>query len=135
MAHGTPDWVRMVQVVVTVENVPVVAEEATEYVIDTYGSYSGSSSTYEDLFNRTVPSDRKGILDKIELSCDNYAVALFKIVVKGVAIMSDERLPESFTKEFPGLQLKAGQQTLVQVKSDGATTIAAYCDVSYKEIG
>lgn len=135
MPNSSPPWVRQSQIVVTVENVPVPEEEATETVIDTFGSYSGSSSTYQDLFNRTIPADRKGILDEIELSCDNYAVAQFKIVVKSVTIVEDQVIPESWTKKFPSLQLKAAQQVLVQVKSDGSTTINAYCDVSYKEIG
>jgi len=135
MARGAPDGVLMIQAVVTVENVPIAVEEATEYVIDTYGTYSGSSDSYQDLFNRTVPADRKGILGTVELSCSNYSVATWRIVVKGVTIMEDEKLPESFSKEWPNLQLKAGQQVLVQVKSDGATSINAYCDVSYKEVG
>ena len=135
MAKGAPDYILLMQHVITVENVPVVVEEASEYVIDTYNIYGGNSSSYQDLFNRIVPSACKGILDEIELSCDNYSVAVFKIVVKGVTVVNGEKIPESWTKKYPGLQLKAGQQILVQVKSDGTTTINAYCDVSYKEVG
>lgn len=135
MPNTSPAWVRQVQVVVNVENVPIVPEPASEYALDTYGTYSGSSSTLQDLFNRTVPSDRIGVLESIEFSTDNYDVATWYVEVKGVVILNNEKLPESFTKEFPTLHLAATEQVLVQVKSDGATTINAYADVSYKEVG
>lgn len=139
MAHGAPDFVTRVEVAVTVETEPgvfkvIVPEAATEYAIDTFDAYSGSTDTWEDLFNQTVPSGRIGILNSIELSCDNYAVCAWKVVVKGVTIMNGEILPESFTKEFPELHLSAEEQVLVQVKSDGSTYISAWCDVSYKEV-
>lgn len=135
MAHGAPDFIARYQVVVTVENVPIVPEAATEYIIDTYGSVSTSSASLQTLFSRTVPSGRVGILNSIELSTDNYDVAQFEIIVKGVTIVDSEKLPESFTKEFPSLHLKAAESISIKVKSDGSTTINAWCDVSYKEVG
>uniref|UniRef100_A0A6M3Y3D8 Uncharacterized protein n=1 Tax=viral metagenome TaxID=1070528 RepID=A0A6M3Y3D8_9ZZZZ len=135
MARGAPDWVSMVQVAVTVENVPIIPDPATEYALDTYGSVSTSSATLQTLFSRTVPADRVGILNAIELSCDNYDVAIFEIVVKGVTIVDNETIPESFTKDFPELHLAAAEAVTVKVKSDGSTTINAWCDVSYKEVG
>lgn len=135
MAKGAPDHILLTQVAVVVENVPIVPESATEYILDTFGKVSTNSATLQTLFSRTVPSDRIGILDSIELSTDNYDVAQFEIIVKGVTIMDSEKLPESFTKDFPRVQLIAGESTTVKVKSDGATTINAYCDVSYKEVG
>ena len=135
MAKDAPDGVKLIQTTIIVENEPIIPQEASEFVIDTYGTYSGNSSSAQDLFNRTVPSSRKGILEEIELSTDNYDVATWYIEVKGVVVLNWEKLPESFTKRLPMLELKAAQQVLVQVKSDGATTINAYCDVSYKEVG
>lgn len=134
MARGAPDGVLMVQVAVTIENVPVVEKAATEHALDTYGSVSTSSASLQTLFSRTVPSGRVGILNAIELSCDNYAVAAWEIIVKGVTILDSEKLPESFTKEFPSLHLAATESISVKVKSDGAAAINAYCDISYKEI-
>jgi hypothetical protein len=125
----------MVQVAVTVENVPIIPDSATEYTLDTYGSVSTALAALQTMFSRTVPAGRVGILDSIELSCDNYDVAEFEIVVKGVTILNSEKLPESFTKEFPSLHLVAGEAVTIKVKSDGATTINAWCDVSYKEVG
>ena len=135
MSKGAPDHILLTQVAVVVENVPIVPESATEYILDTYGKVSTSSTTLQTLFSRTVPADRIGILDSIELSTDNYDVAQFEIIVKDVTIMDSEKLPESFTKDFPRVQLIAGESITVKVKSNGTTTINAYCDVSYKEVG
>lgn len=135
MAKGAPDHVLLVQVAVTVDNVPVVPDQSSDYVIDTYGAVSTSSATLQSLFSRTVPSGKIGILDSIELSTDEYAIASFEVVVKGVTILDSEKIPESFTKEFPSLHLEAGDSITVKVKSDGSTTIDAWCDISYKEIG
>jgi hypothetical protein len=135
MATGAPDGVLMIQVAVTVENVPIIANPATEYALDTFGIVSTSSSTLQTLFSRTVPAGRVGILNSIELSCDNYDVAIFEIVVKGVTVLDSEKLPESFTKDFPSLHLAATESITVKVKSNGSTMINVWCDVSYKEVG
>lgn len=135
MALDTPDFVTRVQVAVTVENVPIVPEAATEYPIETFGRLSTSSSSLQTLKTYTVNTDRVLVLRAIELSCDNYAVAQFKITVAGETVMDTNYLPESFSKEFPDIHLSAGQVVLVQVKSDGSTTIVAYCDLNAKEVG
>lgn len=135
MANSSPPWVRQVQVVVNVENIPILPEAATEYAIDSYGTLSTSSSTYQTLKEWEVTANRIGILRAIELSCDNYAVAQFKLVVAGTTVFEDKKLPESFTKDWPDLQLTAGQKCTVSVKSNGTTTINAYCDINGKEVG
>lgn len=135
MARGAPDGVLMIQVAVTVENVPVVPITAKEYAIATFGIKSTSSSSYQTVKAITTTAERVGILRACEISCDNYAVAQFKLVVKGVTIFEDKKLPESFTKEFPDLVMSAAETATLYVKSDGSTTITAYCDFSYKEVG
>ena len=134
MTRGAPDGVLMTQVAVTVDNVPVVPDPATEYPAATYGSVPTSSSSYQTVAEITVTAGRVGILRAVEISCDNYAVAQFKLVVAGVTIFKDEKLPESFTKEWPDLQLAAAQVATLSVKSDGSTTINAYGDYDYKEV-
>lgn len=133
--QDAPDGTQWVQVISVVIDKPVPEESATEHVIDTYDKKSTNSAVYQTIVSRTVPGGRIGILDSIELSCDNYDVAQFRITVKGVKILDGDKLPESFTKDFPSLHLAPGESWKVEVKSDGATTIAAYCDVSYKEVG
>lgn len=135
MAHGAPDGVLMVQVAVTVENEPIVPKTSEEYAIATYGSKSTSSSTYQTVKAITTTTDRIGILRAVEISCDNYAVAQWKLIVKGVTIFEDVYIPESFTKEFPDLVMAEAETATLYVKSDGSTTITAYGDFNYKEIG
>ena len=113
----------------------IIPSPGTEYPVATYGVVSTSSSSYQTLKSITVTTGRMGVLGAIEISCDNYAVAQFKLVVADVTIFEDKKLPESFTKEFPELHLLAGKIITLSVKSDGTTTITAYCDVSYKEVG
>lgn len=135
MPNSSPPWVRQVQVTVIVENEPVPEQSSTEYALDTYGYVSTSSATLQTLFSRTVPSGRVGILDEIEMSCDDYDTAQWEIIVKGVTVLDSETIPESFTKSFPSLHLAAAESLTVKVKSDGTATIKAWCDVSYKEVG
>ena len=135
MPNSGPPWVRQMEVVVVVENEPVPEQPATEYAIATYGVKSTSSDSYQSVKGVTCTADRIGVLRAVEISCDNYAVAQFKLVVKGVTIFEDKKLPESFTKEFPDLKLSEGQSAELFVKSDGSLTINAYCDFSYKEVG
>ena len=135
MPNSSPAWVRQVQVTVIVDNAPVPEQPSTEFALDTYGYVSTSSSTLQTLFSRTVPSAKIGVLDEIELSCDNYDVASWEIIVKGVTILDSETIPESFTKAFPSLHLEADESITVKVKSNGSATIKAWSDVSYKEVG
>ena len=135
MATGAPDGVLMIQVAVTVENVPVVPTAANNYPIATYTYISTSSDSYQTIKELTVTTGRLGVLRGVEISCDNYAVAQFKLIVAGVTVFEDKKIPASFTKEFPDLEMSAGQKATLYVKSDGATTITAYCDFNYKEVG
>ncbi len=127
MAHGNPDYVSRMTIVVT------KGEPSDEFAIATFGSVSTSSSSYQTVKSLTVTADRVGVLRAVEISCSNYAVAQLKLEVAGVTIFEDKKLPESFTKEFPDLRVAAGEELILSVKSDGSTTIVAYCDFSYKE--
>ena len=133
MPKDAPDGTLVMQVAVTIgsdNKVPIASEE---HPIDGYGKYSGLASTLQTLKSWTVTAEREGELRDIELSCSNYAVAQFKITVAGTVTMDTNYLPESFTAAFPLLKLAAGDIVLVQVKSDGSTTINAYCWINGKE--
>lgn len=135
MARGAPDGVLMVQVAVTVENVPIVPVAAENYPVATYTYISTSSSSYQTIKEIEVTTDRVGILRAVEMDTDNYSVAQFKLVVAGVTVFEDKKIPASFTKEFPDLEMSAGQKATLSIKSDGSTTITGYCDYNYKEVG
>lgn len=134
MAHGAKDGTLIIQVAVTVGDDAKVPLASEEHPIDGYGKYSGSDSTLQELKSWTVTALREGILEEIELSVDNYAVAQFKITVAGVVVMTENLIPESFTASFPGQKLAAGSEVLVEIKSDGSTTITAYCWITAKEV-
>lgn len=134
MAHGAPDGTLIIQVAVTVGDKGKVPLTSEQYPIDGYGKYTGSAATLQTLKSWTITTDRVGKLHGIELSCDNYAVAQFKITVAGVTVMDTNLLPESFTAEFPPLDIEAEAEVLIQVKSDGSTSIVAYCWIDGKEV-
>ena len=133
--RGAPDGVLMVQVAVTVENVPIVPEPATEYPIDGYGKATRTSATLATLKSWTITADRVGILRTIEIACSNSAVGQFKITVAGKVVFTTNLIPESFSAEFPDIHLSAGQEVLIQYKSDGSTSLTGYCWITGKEVG
>lgn len=135
MAKDAPDGVKLIATTVIVENEPIVETPTTEFPIASYGVVSTSSSSYQELVTWTVAAQRVGLLRAVEISCDNYDVAQFKLVVAGVTVFKDKKLPESFTKEFPDIRLAAASMVTLSVKSDGATTITAYADLNAKEVG
>lgn len=135
MAKGAPDHILLTQVVVVVENVPFPTLAANNYPVPTYGVKSTLSSEYQTVKEIEVTKNRVGILRTIEIATDNYAVAQWKLVIAEVEIFADKKFPDSFTKELPDLEMSAGQKATLYVKSDGTTTINAYCDFGYKEVG
>lgn len=134
MAHGAKDGTLIMQISVTVGSDAKVPLASEQHPIDGYGKYEGNSSTLQTLKSWTVTADREGELSTIEISCSNYSVAQFKITVAGVTVMDTNYLPESFSAEFPKQKLAAAAEVLVQVKSDGSTTIKAYCWITGKEV-
>ena len=135
MPNSGPPWVRQMEVVVVVENEPVPEQPGTEYAIDSFGYYKGSAGTYQELKKWTITTDRIGVLRSVELDTDHYDVAQFRITVKGTTVLEDRKIPTPFSKEWPDIKLSEAQEVLVEVKSDGSTTIKAWCDLNGKEVG
>lgn len=135
MPRGAPDWVNIVQVAINVNGVPVAPASDTDYLVPAFGAKSTSANTYQVVKSITVNSGKVGILRAVEIACNNYGVALWQLVINGVTIFADVLLPESFTQEWPDIQLPAGAVIELSVKSDGTTTISAYGDFAYKEVG
>ena len=157
MATGAPDGVLMIQVAVTIDNVPTVqpsitaadyyaamvaalnaqdkAKPATEYPVGGWGHVQTLSADWVELKSWIVTTGRVGVLKAVEVACDNYAVAKFKLLVAGVTVMPIDYLPESFSAEFTDLHLAAGQEVILYVQSNGSTTISAYGWINCKEVG
>jgi len=135
MTHGSPDWVRIVQVAVIIDNQPVAPTTLEESVFDGFGSKSTSSSSYQTVSSWTVSTGKIGKLYKIELACDDYDTALWRVTVAGTKVLDGDSIPSELSKDFGELTLDAGDQVLIEVKSDGSTTIEAYADIDGKEVG
>ncbi len=135
MAHGTPDWVRMVQVVVTVENVPIVPEAATEVAAGDAGNYNGASDEYQTVATWTVATGKVGELKEILIISDNYAKTLAQITIAGEVWETDWSPTSAMPIIFEDLKLAAGVVVLVEAHSDGVTTIDVDALIVGKEIG
>lgn len=135
MGFDIPDGPQPIMTVSVIAGEPKQETETTEYAISSYGSKSTSSASYQTVKSWTITASRTGILRAVEMSCDNYAVATWRLTVAGVTVFEDVKFPESFSQGFPDLKLAAASQVLLEVKSDGATTINAYCALDAKEVG
>lgn len=135
MSFDIPDGPQPQITVEMVGTTPTTPEPETEHAIDSYGSVTTTSSSYQTVKSWTVTAARMGILRAVELACSNYGVASWKLVVAGITVFEDKTFPESFTKGFPDLKLAAAAVVTLSVKSDGTTSITAYCDLDAKEVG
>lgn len=130
-----PDGVQVVQVAVTVDNVIVLPQPANERAIAGYGNLSTSSASYQTVTSWTVAAGKGGVLSGIEIACDNYTIATWKLVVAGVTVFIGITIPSRLTKPFPNLLLAAGDVVIISVHSDGVVTINTYADIDGKEQG
>lgn len=133
--HGTPDWVRMVQMVVTVENVPVVPEPATERAAGDADKYSGTDTTYQTVATWTVATDKVGELKEILILSDDYDHTEIKITVGAVTWCEDWAPQGAMPIIFEDLKLAEAAIVKVEAKSDDGTAIEVDAIIVAKEIG
>jgi hypothetical protein len=133
--HGTPDWVRMVQVAVTVDNVPVVPEPATERAAGDTGKYSGSATTYQEVASWTIATAKVGELKEILILSDDYDHTEIKITVGAVTWCTDWAPQGAMPIIFEDLKLAAASVVKVETKSDDGTAIEVDAIIVAKEIG
>lgn len=135
MAHGTQDWIRMVQITVIVENVPVVQEPATECAAGAAGNYSGTATTYQEVASWTVATEKVGDLKEILILSDDYDHTQVKITVGTVTWCEDWSPTGAMPIIFEDLKLAAATEVKVEAKSDDGTTIDVDAIIVAKEIG
>jgi len=135
MAHGTPDWVRMVQVAVTVENVPIVPEAATEVAAGAEGDYNGTEQTYQEVCSWTVSTNKVGELKEILIISNLYTKTVTKVTIGGVTWATDWTPVSAMPLIFEDLKLAAGTEVEVEVKSSDGTEIEVYAIIVGKEVG
>lgn len=130
-----PDGAQLVQVAVTVANEVVLPTPSAERAVAGYGSISTSSASYQTVTSWTVAVGKVGVLCEVEMACDNYPVAVWKLVVGSVTVYDGVTLQSYINKRFPDLRLAAGELVTISVKSNGSTTVTAYADIDCKEQG
>lgn len=135
MAHGAPDWVRIVQVVVTVNLEPVVPGTATEVSAGDTGKYSGSDTTYQEVASWTISADKVGELKEIMILADDYDHTLIKITVGSDTWCNDWDPQGSMPLVFEDLKLSEAQVVKVEARSDDGTAIEVDAVITGKEIG
>lgn len=135
MAHGTPDWVRMVQVAVTVENVPVVPEAATEWAAGGARKLSPLTGTYQVVKSWTVTPGKVGELKEILILSDDYAHTEVKITVGAVTWCGEWTPTASMPVIFEDLKLAGGTVVKVEARSTDGTAIEVDAIIVGKEIG
>ena len=135
MAHGTPDWVRIVQIAVTVENVPVVPEPATEVAAGGAGKYSGTDQTYQTVVTWTVAAEKVGELKEILVLSDDYDHTQVKITVGAVTWAEDWNPMAAMPIIFEDLKLAKTTAVKVEAKSTDGTAIEVDTIIVGKEIG
>lgn len=135
MASGAPDGVLMIQVAVTVENVPVVPAPAREWAAGAVGRYTGAATTYQTVATWTVTADRVGDLKEILILSSDFTKSYFQVTVGSVVYASDWMTTSALPLIFEDLKLAAGTVVKVETKSTDGTAITVDAAIVAKEIG
>lgn len=130
-----PDGVHVVQVAVTVNNIPVVPTAENEVPAGQVGRYTGTSASYQTVAAWTVTAAKTGRLSEVSLRTSNYAKSTWKLVIGATTFMTDKVVGGALTLDFGGLALAAAAVVTLSVKSDGSTSITADGSIVGKEVG
>lgn len=135
MAGDLPDWVRMVQVAVTIDNVPIVPTPATERAAGGVGKYTGTDETYQEVASWTVATGKIGELKEIYILSDDYAHTEIKITIGAVTWCTDWTPQGVMPIIFEDLRLAAASIVKVETQSTDGTAIVVDVIIVGKEIG
>jgi hypothetical protein len=125
----------MIQVAVTVDNVPVVSTPAVEAAAGGIGRYSGADTTYQTVKSWTVATGKTGELKEISMTSTVLAKTHWKIVIGAVTFVTDLLLGAPVSFPFFDLKLAAGVVVTVSCKSTDGSSINADASIVGKEIG
>lgn len=133
--HGAPDWVRMVQIAVTVDLVPVVPKETEQRAAGGVGRYSGVLQTYQTVVSWTVAALKVGELKEILILSSDYTKTLLQVTVGSVTWATDWVKLSAMPIIFEDLKLAAAIVVEVEAKSSDGTSITVDAIIVGKEIG
>ena len=125
----------MIQVAVTVENVPLVPRAATEVAAGGIGHYAGSDTEYQTVKSWTVTALKTGELKEISFTGTVLAKTYWKVVVGTLTFVADLLIGAPLTIPFFDLKLAAGTVVTVSCKSTDGSSINADASIVAKEIG
>jgi hypothetical protein len=125
----------MVQVAVTVANVPVVPTPTTEVAAGAIGRYSGIDMVYQTLASWTVAAGKTGELKEILILSNIYTLTSIQITIAGVVYKTAWIMLSAMPLIFEDLKLAAGAVVLVEVLSTTGAAIVVDCTIVGKEIG
>ena len=135
MATGAPDGVLMIQVAVTVENVPVVPAPAVERAAGGKGRYSGTDTDYQTVVAWTVATGKVGDLKEILIISSNYAKTSLQITVGAITWATAWLTQAAMPIIFEDLKLAAASVVTVSAKSTDGTSITVDAIITAKEVG
>ena len=84
-----------------------------------------TSADYVDVARWDIPQDRRGSLYEVSMVSDTPALAQWRLTVADVVQWADVFLQTALTIPFRDNELPGDASVILQVKSDGATTIVA----------
>lgn len=96
---------------------------------------STNSATYQEVAKWTI-STKKAYLDALAFDSDTPATAQYRLTVNGVIIFADKKLQNILDIDIPeNYDLRKANEILIEVKSDGATTIVVDGLIQGREVG
>jgi hypothetical protein len=134
MTNDSPDWVRQVQLVVTVNNAPVVVDEVTGTPAGGVGRYSGTDVVYQTVVSWTVAAGRVGRLREVAVRSSNYAKTVLKLVIGSTTFFTDKTIGGALTLPFDDVALAAGAVVTLSAKSSDGTSITVDGSITGKEV-
>jgi hypothetical protein len=135
MTTGAPDGVLMIQVAVTVENVPVVPAPAVEAAAGKVGRRTNATTGYLEVASWTVATGKVGDLKEILVLSSDYTLTYVKITVGSVVYATDWIVASALPIIFEDLKLAAGTVVKVECASTTGASITVDAAIVGKEIG
>lgn len=135
MAHGAPDWIRLIEVAVEVNLVPEQPVPANERAAGDTGRYTGVAQTYQTVASWTVATGKVGDLKEILLLSNNWDRTVWQITVGAVVFATEWTMLLSMPILFVDLKLAAATVVKVEAKSSDGSSITVDACITAKEIG
>jgi len=92
------------------------------------------AGTYYEIAKWSVTKGKVGILNKIELATSDYVNTQFQVTINGKKKLTNQALPNATTFTFPDVQIRGGQEILIEAKDTDSSANTVWGDITGKEI-